>query len=168
MKNLEQIIWNYLDGIVSEEEIKLIERLLKTDAEFLTLFEEIKSIHLQISTIGLEEPSMSFERNLMDKIQLEPNPLVQNSWFDKWFIKGITTFFIATILFLLGILFLKIDWGQSGEISFLTLPLSKITLNSSNYAFLINLFLFTEIILALYFLDFIISKKMNFKSDQKL
>ena len=49
MNNFEQLIWNYLDGIASVEERKHLEQLLKSDVEFIALFEEIKSFHLQIS-----------------------------------------------------------------------------------------------------------------------
>jgi hypothetical protein len=153
MNNFEQIIWNYLDGHVSVEEKKLIEKLMKSDDEFLSLFEEIKSIHLQISTLDLDEPSMSFGRNLMEKIQLEHSPVPQKSWLDKWFINGIALFFISAILCVLGILFFKVDWSQSSESDWFEFTIPQFSLARSSYSFLINLFVFVDIIVVLYFFD---------------
>ena len=168
MNNFEQIIWNYLDGHVSVEEKKLIEQLLKSDAEFLSLFEEIKSIHLQISTLELDEPSMSFGRNLMEKIQLEHSPVPQKSLLGKWLINTISLFFLAAILCVLGILFFKIEWSQSPETAWFEFTMPQFALDSSSYSFLINLFVFVDIIVVLYFFDAFISKKMKSKNDHNL
>lgn len=165
MKNFEQIIWNYLDGHVSVEEKELIEQLLKSDAEFLALFEEIKSIHVQISSLDLDEPSMSFGRNLMEKIQLEHIPVPQKSLLGKWVINAIALFFLSAILCVLGILFFKVEWSQSSETAWFDFTMPQFALDSSSYSFLINLFVFVDIIVALYFFDVLFSKKIKSKND---
>jgi uncharacterized protein YdcH (DUF465 family) len=168
MNNYEQIIWNYLDGHVSVEEKELIELLLKSDTEFMSLFEEINSIHLQISTLELDEPSMSFGRNLMEKIQLEHSPLPQKSLLGKWLINGISLFFLSAILCVLGILFFKIEWSQSSETAWFEFTMPSFALDSSSYSFLINLFVFVDIIVVLYFFDVYISKRIKSKNDHNL
>lgn len=165
MKNFEQIIWNYLDGHVSVEEKELIEQLLKSDAEFLALFEEIKSIHVQISSLDLDEPSMSFGRNLMEKIQLEHSPVPQKSILGNWLINAIALFFLSAILCVLGILFFKVEWSQSSETAWFDFTMPQFALDSSSYSFLINLFVFVDIIVALYFFDVLFSKKIKSKND---
>jgi hypothetical protein len=168
MNNLEQLIWNYLDGIASFEERNHLEQLLKSDVEFIALFEEIKSIHIQISTLELDEPSMSFGRNLMEKIQLEHSPVPQKSLFGKWLFNGIALFFISAILFVLGILFFKIEWSQSPETAWFEFTMPQFALDNSSYGFLINLFIFVDIIVVLYFFDVFFSKKMKSKNDHNL
>jgi hypothetical protein len=168
MNNFEQIIWNYLDGHVSVEEKKLIEQLLKSDAEFLSLFEEIKAIHLQISALDLDEPSMSFGRNLMEKIQLEHSPVAQKSLLGKWFIYAIALFFLSAILCVLGILFFKVEWSQSSESDWFEFTIPQFSLASSSYSFLINLFVFVDIIVVLYFFDVFFSKRIKSKNDHNL
>ena len=168
MKNFEQLIWNYLDGIASEEERKHTEQLLESDSEFLTLFEELSAIHLQISALDLDEPSMSFSRNLMEKIQLEHSLMPQKSLLGKWLINGIALFFLSTILCVLGILFFKVEWSQSSETAWFDFTMPQFALGSSSYSFLINLFVFVDIIVVLYFFDVYISKKMKSKNDHNL
>lgn len=168
MKNFEQLIWNYLDGIASVEERKHLEQLLKSDVEFIALFEEIKSFHLQISALDLDEPSMSFSRNLMEKIQLEHSLVPQKSLLGKWLINGIALFFLSAILCVLGILFFKIEWSQSSETDWFDFTMPQFALGSSSYSFLINLFVFVDIIVVLYFFDVFFSKRMKSKSDHNL
>ena len=167
MKNFEQLIWNYLDGIASEEERKHTEQLLESDSEFLTLFEELSAIHLQISALELDEPSMSFSRNLIEKIQLEPSPVPPKSLADKWVIYGIALFFVSSIVCLLGLLLSKIDWTQSGDLMMPELTMPKLTFDGPFYSLLINLFIFVDIICALYFFDLIISRRINSKNNPK-
>jgi hypothetical protein len=168
MKNFEQIIWNYLDGIVSDEERKRTEQLLESDTEFFALFEELSAIHLQISALDLDEPSMSFSRNLMEKIQLEHSLVPQKSLLGKWLINGIALFFLSTILCVLGILFFKVEWSQSSETVWFDFTMPQFALGSSSYSFLINLFVFVDIIVVLYFFDVYISKRIKSKNDHNL
>lgn len=168
MKNFEQLIWNYLDGIASEEERKHTEQLLESDHEFLTLFEELSAIHLQMSALELDEPSMSFSRNLMEKIQLEHSLVPQKSLLGKWLINGIALFFLSTILCVLGILFFKVEWSQSSETAWFDFTMPQFAFGSSSYSFLINLFVFVDIIVVLYFFDVFFSKKMKSKNDHNL
>lgn len=168
MNNYEQLIWNYLDGIDSADERKHLDQLLKSDAEFLILFEEIKSIYLQISTLELDEPSMSFGRSLMEKIQLEHSPAPQKSLLGKWLINAIPLFFLSAILFVLGVLFFKIEWSKSPETAWFEFTMPQFALDSSSYSFLINLFVFVDIIVVLYFFDVYISKRIKSKNDHNL
>lgn len=168
MNNFEQLIWNYLDGIASEEERKRTEQLLESDTEFFELFEELSAIHLQISALDLDEPSMSFSRNLMEKIQLEHSLVPQKSLLGKWLINGIALFFLSAILCVLGILFFKVEWSQSSETDWFDFTMPQFTLGSSSYSFLINLFVFVDIIVVLYFFDIFFSKRMKSKNDHNL
>jgi len=163
MNNLEQRIWDYLDGTGTDEERELIKKLIGSDPEFRALYKELGSIHLSVSSLDLDEPSMSFSRNVMEKIQLEPVPGSVKSLIDKRVIYGITAFFLITITALLGVIFYQIDWTQQ---SGLDMPEYKLPeFDTSNYinSTTINIFFFTDIIIALYLFDEFLSKRQGIK-----
>ncbi|SDM06447.1 hypothetical protein SAMN05421813_105136 [Daejeonella rubra] len=165
MNNLEQRIWDYLDGTGTDQEREFTKQLIGSDSEFRALYEELRSIHLSVSSLDLDEPSMSFSRNVMDKIQLEPVPGSVKSLIDKRVIYGITAFFLITITALLGVLFYQTDWTQQ---SGLDMPEYKLPeFDTSNYvnSTTINIFFFTDIIIVLYLFDGFLSKRPNSKAN---
>lgn len=165
MNNLEQGIWDYLDGIGTEEEREFTKQLINSDPEFQTVFEELSAIHLSVSSLNLDEPSMSFNRNVMEKIQMEPLPGSVKSLIDKRVIYGITAFFLITITALLGVLFYQIDWTR--QTSFDTPEYKMLEIDTTNYfnSTLINIFFFTDIIVALYLFDGLLSKRQSRRAN---
>jgi len=164
MNNLEQRIWDYLDGTGTDQQRELTRQLIDSDPEFRALYEELRSIHLTVSSLDLDEPSMSFNRNVMEKIQLEFVPGSVKSLIDKRIIYGITAFFLITITVLLGFLFYQTDW--SGQSSF-DMPEYKMPeIDTSKYlnSTLINIFFFADIIIALYLFDGFLSKRPDSKA----
>lgn len=161
MNLIEQRIWDYLDGTASPQERELTERLIQSDPVYKQLYEECSSFNQLVSAIDLDEPSMGFSRNVLEKINLEPVPL--KSLIDKRIIFGITGFFLLTISALLGVLFYQIDWSQSSGFKMpeYNMPLFDAAkyLNSS----FINIFFFVDIIIGLYLLDGFLRKRLNSK-----
>jgi len=161
MNNLEQRIWDYLDGTGTEEEREFTKQLINSAPEFRTVYEELSAIHLSVSSMELDEPSMSFSRNIMEKIQLEPVPGSVKSLIDKRVIYGITAFFLITITALLGVLFYQIDWTQQSGMYMPDYKLAEF--ETSNYvnSTTINIFIFVDIIIALYLFDGFLSKRQG-------
>lgn len=161
MNNLEQRIWDYLDGTGTEEERELTKQLIGSDSEFRAMYEELRSIHLTVSSMDLDEPSMSFNRNLMQKIDLEAVPGSVKSLIDKRIIYGITAFFLITITALLGVLLYQTDWSRQTSFDMPDFNLPEI--DTSNYlnSTLINIFFFADIIVALYLFDGFLSKRKS-------
>jgi len=164
MNNLEQRIWDYLDGTGTDEEREFTKQLINSEPEFRTVFEELSAIHLSVSSLDLDEPSMSFSRNIMEKIELEPVPGSVKSLIDKRVIYGITAFFLITITALLGVLFYQIDWTQQSEIYMPDYKLPEF--DTSNYvnSTTINIFFFADIVIALYLFDGFLSKRTDSKA----
>ncbi len=159
MNNLEERIWDYLDGTGTEEEREFTKLLIGSDSEFRALYEELRSIHLTVSSLDLDVPSMSFNRNVMEKIQMEPLPGSIKSLIDKRVIYGITAFFLITITALLGLLFYQTDWTQQSR---MYMPEYKLPeFDTSNYvnSTTINILFFADIIIALYLFDGFLSKR---------
>ncbi|MDB5014504.1 MAG: hypothetical protein JWQ25_2706 [Daejeonella sp.] len=71
---IEQQIWNYIDGTCSEQERHHIESLIETDPIYKAVYKELTAINNDFSLLDTDEPSMSFNRNLMDKVKLEAVP----------------------------------------------------------------------------------------------
>ena len=161
MNNLEQRIWDYLDGTGTEDERELTKKLIGSDSEFRAMYEELRSIHLTVSSLDLDEPSMSFNRNVMGKIQLEAIPGSVESLIDKRIIYGITAFFLITITALLGLLFYQTDWTRQTSFDMPEYKMPEIDTTNYFNSTLINIFFFTDIIVALYLFDGLLSKRQS-------
>jgi magnesium-transporting ATPase (P-type) len=161
MNNLEQRIWNYLDGTGTDKEREFTKQLIGSDPEFRAMYEELRSIHLTVSSLDLDVPSMSFNRNVMEKIQMEPLPGSIKSLIDKRVIYGITAFFLITITALLFLLFYQTDWTQQSR---MYMPEYKLPeFDTSNYvnSTTINILFFADLIVALYLFDGFLSKRKS-------
>ena len=165
MNLIEQRIWDFLDGIGTDDERKLTGQLIENDFEYRKVYENLKSFNKLVSTVELEEPSMSFTRNLIDKINLEPNPGTIRSLIDKRIVYGITAFFLITIFALLGFLFYQVDWSQNS--GFGTLEYKSLVIDTSKFQnnTLINIFFFSDIIIGLYFLDVFFRNRLSSKNS---
>ncbi|MEZ4772360.1 MAG: hypothetical protein R3D00_04190 [Bacteroidia bacterium] len=64
----EQMIWHYLDGNLDEESKQQLEKKIAEDAEVKVLFEKITSLDQLLRTQQIEQPSLRFSKNLMEKI----------------------------------------------------------------------------------------------------
>jgi len=115
MKPIEERLWEFIDGTSSADEKISMEKLLQTDPAVKQLYEEFLSISNSLQAMELEEPSMRFTQNVMDRIALEhaPKPLVTK--IDKRIINFITGFFILTLGTLVIYSLTQINWGGSGR-----------------------------------------------------
>src|SRR5688500_2178144 len=104
MKVIEQEIWDYLDGSLSEKKRVLIEGLIESDPIYRSVYEELSILNNELRSLELDEPSMSFNRNVMEKLVFEPVPGLIKSLIDKRIIYGISAFFILTIVCILTVM----------------------------------------------------------------
>ncbi|MFM6954254.1 MAG: hypothetical protein ACKOWL_04650 [Sphingobacteriaceae bacterium] len=155
MKNIEEHIWKYVEGSCSLKEQKELDDLLSRDPTCRLLYDKIKALHIQLNKLELEEPSMSFERNLMEKIETEPTPGRINALIDMRIIRGIAVFFLLSIFSLLAWAFYLTDWSHA------TVALEMPVMHWEKYInrpFIIA-FLFFDMVLGLYFIDYWIRNK---------
>lgn len=160
MNLIEQRIWDLLDGNATGEERTLTEQLIESNPDYRKVYEEFKSFNSLVSTVELDEPSMSFCRNVMDQIQMEPVSRSVKSLIDKRIIYGIMTFFLLTITILLGFLLSQIDWSQPTGLEKLEYKFPVVNIFKSLNDTLINIFFFSYIIIGLYFLDGFLRRKL--------
>lgn len=66
--NTSELIWKYLDGACSPEEEGEVERLLAEDAAFKEEWARSRKLHESLKHQPLEQPSMRFARNIMERL----------------------------------------------------------------------------------------------------
>ncbi len=68
-QNIEETLWNYIDGTMTAEERSFVEQLVQTNSEWKATHAELLEVHhLMQNNMELEEPSMRFTQNVMEEI----------------------------------------------------------------------------------------------------
>ncbi|WP_316779803.1 hypothetical protein [Pedobacter antarcticus] len=160
MNTIEEQIWNYLDGNCTAEEEHAIQNLVQTQDDWKTAFAEIQSLNLELQQMELEEPSMSFTRNVMEKVKLEPAPVSLKTRVDRRIIMIIGGFFVLmiTAVVIYAIALTKPDTQTSGFQIAYTVPDFSL-LNKVQSPGLLRAFLFADLLLGLVYLDRLIRRK---------
>lgn len=98
-REMEDMIWAYLDGTCSRAEQERVEELLGSDQQFRDAFHKSKLLHRELQAVEVEMPSMRFVQNVMDKLpavkNLATTPLVSTKWLRTfgWTLAGMLAFF---------------------------------------------------------------------------
>jgi len=128
-QNMDERLWEYIDGACAEEERLFIEQLVATNAEWREKYQELLVLHQLLgNNVELEEPSMRFTQNVMEQItHLHITPAAR-TYFNKHIIQGIAAFFILTILgfFIYGVALIHWSQGTGISINPATNPFDKI------------------------------------------
>jgi hypothetical protein len=159
MNTMEEKLWNYIDGTCSEQEKKAIIILIAQDEVYRRKYEELLALNQEFSKIELDEPPMAFTYNVMEVIRAEHAQQPLKAGIDKRIIKGISGFFIASILLLviyaLSTLHLT-PVNISGHLpDSLKLPDIKNYLNKP----VLEGFLFFDVVLGLFLFDAYLRKR---------
>ena len=93
--NIEERLWNFIDGTVSASEKTVIENLLQSDAEWKAKYHELLQVNELLKASELEAPSLRFSKNVMEEISKLHIAPATKSYINKKIIWGIGFFFIA-------------------------------------------------------------------------
>ncbi len=158
-QNIEERIWNYIDGSADANERSLVEQLINNDAQWKAKYAELLEVHELMKTgISLDEPSMRFTQNVMEEIsRLYITPAAQ-TYINKKIIGGIAIFFITTIVGLLLFIMAQVSWQTPGLSNVVEQNLERFNWNKI-FSANMNLFIITDIVLALVLLDMYLRKK---------
>ncbi|MGV3546503.1 MAG: anti-sigma factor family protein [Pedobacter sp.] len=164
MMNKEEQLWNYIDGFCNDVEKADIEAKLAADDSFRQLYLQLLEVNEQLQThLDIDEPSMSFTRNVMEKVQQEIAPVKLKTKVDSRIIYAIGGFFSVTLL---GILIYAIATAT---------PDFKVAMPSINFeskldglmnTTTLSVFVFLNAVLLLIYLDFFLRKGMK-KTSKK-
>lgn len=161
-EQIEQHIWDYIDGLSTPQEKLMVEKLLHTDLVWRSVHEELTSLHSMIgSTDLLEEPSMRFSRNVMEEVAKYKIAPPASSYINKKVIFGIAAFFLVTVLGLLGYAFTTFDFSSASGSSAPLIDIKNVNFDFSRYfnSTVLNVFLFMDVIAGLLLLDRYLRRK---------
>ena len=160
-QNIEQQLWAYIDGISSSEERTSIEKMLQSNHEWKNKYHELMEVHQLMNTAELEQPSMRFTKNVMEKIaQYQIAPATKN-YINKKIIWGIAGFFFTLIIVFLIYGFAQVDWTSSTD-SKVAIDLSRLSQVDYSKIFnnnFVNAFMMVNVLLGLVLLDRVLANK---------
>jgi preprotein translocase subunit Sss1 len=155
--NIEERLWNYIDGTAAADEKTMIDKLLETDNEWKVKYHELMQVNELLRSSELDAPSMRFSKNVMEEIaKLHISPATK-TYINKKIIWGIGFFFIALIVGFLIYSIGQIDWAAPNSTTdkyIGKVDLSKIFSNTW-----VNVFMMINVVLGLILLDNYFSNK---------
>jgi hypothetical protein len=101
MNNIEETLWNYIDGNCTADEQKAISTLIAQDEVYRLKYNELLKLNSEFSSMELDEPSMAFTYNVIEGIRTEHAQIPLKATINKRIIMGIAIFFVFTLLALL-------------------------------------------------------------------
>ncbi|RZL23443.1 MAG: hypothetical protein EOO96_23605 [Pedobacter sp.] len=157
MMNQEEQLWNYIDGFCNEAEKAEIEEKLTFDEEFRKLYVRLLEVNNQLDIhLEIDEPSMSFTRNVMEQVEKEIAPVTLKTKVDNRIIYAIGGFFSITLLGLLVYAFATAEFKM--KISTVNLSVDIDALISPAFLMVV---LFINAALLLVYLDSFLRKGMK-------
>jgi len=161
MNTIEQQLWDYIDGNLNETQRKSIEEKIESDSSIKLQYEELLNLNMAFGEMDLDEPSMSFTRNVMENVALQPAPFSLKTKVDNRIIFSIAAFFVLSILAVLGYVlynttFVMPDFNKYFAVN---LNVEKVLTPASLY-----IFLGVDLVLGLIFMDYILRKKFGHKN----
>jgi len=160
---MDERLWNFIDGSISNDERSVIEKLLETDAAWKTKYHELLEVNELLKSSELEAPSMRFSKNVIEEIaRLHVAPATK-SYINKKIIWGLGFFFIALFVgFLIyGFAQMGLNTGEQTQLSkdFSKFDISKFFGNTW-----VNVFMMINVVLGLFLLDnYLTSRKKEFR-----
>lgn len=164
-RNIEERLWEFIDGHSSVEEKTVIERLLQTDAEWKAKYSELLEVNEMLQSSELEAPSMRFTKNVMEEIAKMHIAPATKSYINKRIIWGIGLFFMTMLVAILVYGFSQMDWS-TGESSAITDKISKIDYTKFFNNTWVNAFMMINVLLGLVLLDnYFSNKRKQFRKE---
>ena len=164
---MEERLWDYIDGLSSPEERSVIQTLIAENIEWQRKYKELLNIHQMVGDTELDAPSMRFTKNVMEEIARYQVAPATKTYINKNIIRSIGGFLLAMIagffVYCLG----KFKWSGDASPS---LPagydLNKINteIESFNWGRIFNsaytgIFMMVLVILGLVMLDMYLQRK---------
>ncbi len=157
-ESMEERLWQYIDGLSSQEEQSAIHSLIEANVQWKQKYHELLEIQRLIKSSDLEEPSLRFTKNVMEEIARYQITPAAKTYIDKKIIWGIGTFFLVMIFGFLIYGFAQIDWTASGD-SKLPVDLSKLDFSKIFNNTYVNVFMMINVVLGLMLLDRYLSSR---------
>jgi len=168
MNNLEEKLWNFIDGNCTPEEQKAVRLLIENDAAAGAKYRELLSMNTAFAQMDLDEPPMAFTYNVMEAIRTENAQVPLKAAINKRIIRGIAVFFTLTLVTLLVLVFASIKWSGQGLPVSLTAHFKIPDINSGETKVVVQAFVFFDVMLGLYLFDAYLRRKRSAKDTKML
>jgi hypothetical protein len=163
--NMEERLWNYIDGTLSHDEQTVIGKLLESQAEWKAKYQELLQVNQVLKTSELESPSMRFTKNIMEEIAKLHIAPATKSYINKKIIWGIGIFFILMVVGFLVYGFGHVNWND-GESSIFADNLNKVIVSQFFKNTWVNVFMMINVVLGLFLLDnYLGNKRKAFRKE---
>ncbi|MGQ0739549.1 MAG: hypothetical protein ACT4OJ_10850 [Bacteroidota bacterium] len=161
--NMEERLWNFIDGTASAGEKTMIGQLLQSDAAWKVKYNELLRVNELLKSSELDAPSLRFTKNVMEEIAKLHIAPATKSYINKKIIWGIGFFFIAMLIGF--IVYGVIQTGlSSGEESSLSKNLNKVDFSKFFNNTWMNILMMVNIVIGLFLFDnYLTSKKKQYK-----
>ena len=158
-ENIEEILWDYVDGISSAEERTRIEALIENNIEWKSKFQELLQMHHLLHSTELEHPSMRFTQNVMEEIGRNHVAPATSTYLNMNVIYGIGGFMLVMILGLLVYGIAEIDWSAATPVQDMPVDFSKVAWSKLWNNAYTNIFMMINVVLALMLVDKYLTRK---------
>jgi len=161
--NIEDRLWDYIDGSSNAEEKSFVEQLIATQEAWRNKYHELLELHQVINTsLELDEPSMRFSQNVMEEIAKYQITPATKTYINKKIINGIGFFFLAMITGMLIYGLGQINWadttGTSNDLITKYNP-GKIDFSKFFNNTYTTIFMMVNVVMGLMLLDMYLGKK---------
>jgi len=157
--NIEERLWDFIDGLSSPQEKSAIEQLIESNIEWRSKYKELLEVHQVMNgATELDAPSLRFTQNVMEQIaQFQIAPATK-SYINNKIIYGIGGFFLTLII---GFVIYAISQlksapasGSSPLIDMSNIDYSKVFNNN-----FVNAFMMLNVVLGLALFDMYLNNK---------
>jgi hypothetical protein len=164
-QNIEERLWDYIDGASSANEKSSIEKLLESNFEWKNKYQELLEVHQLMRSTELESPSMRFSKNVMEEISKLHIAPATKTYINNKIVWGIGFFFIALVVGFLVYGFAQVDWDAKGDTK-LPVDLSKVDYSRFFNNTYVNVFMMINVVLGLFLLDrYLANKRKKFREE---
>ena len=164
-KQMDECLWDYIDGQSSINERSTVEKLLESNMEWKQKYHELLETHKLLNSSELEGPSFRFTKNVMEEIAKYHIAPATKTYINKKIIWGIGIFFITLFVAFLVYGFAQMDWTSNSDTNF-PIDLSKVDFNRFFSNAYVNIFMMVNIVLGLFLLDnYLSNKRKEFRKE---
>ena len=157
-QNMEERLWEYIDGACHAEDRLFIEQLIADNQEWRTKYHELLELQdLMTHHLELDEPSMRFTQNIMESISKHHIAPAAKTYINKRVIWGVAIFFMISIIGFLIAGIAQVNWS-AGDTDNSVLNLNKINFDKIDASKFFNntytsIFMMINVVLGLMLLD---------------
>lgn len=163
--NIDDRLWEYIDGQSSMEEKSVIEKLIETNKQWKEKYHELLELHQLVQSSALEEPSLRFTKDVMEEIAKYQIAPATKAYINNKIIWGIGIFFITLVIGFLIYGFGQVDWSASGNEK-LPIDISKVDYGKFFNNTYVNVFMMINVVLGLMLLDrYLAAKKKKMQKE---